>query len=245
MVVVTDKLLILKEGYESVNSRCKQNSADLIECQNNIIDINAEIADIKSKLDTYQSSANKQHSSAKSNQHSFGQLENNPKISEDFIKRFEKLEKNISSHTNAIKPSEDYRLHVRIIGLKESVNKNFLERYNNDYKAVKDVLSFLELPDMLISDLRRLGKFSPDRSRPVLVKFSHVWEVRKLISLARNLKNYSLKILIFPELCNQDKQKEKQILKKRYDLIQSGVSKDHVKIRNLKLYLDHNEIITD
>ena len=104
----------------------------------------------------------------------------------------------------------------------------------NLQKAI-DVLSIAN-PDTFssdyISDCHRLGKFSKDstRSRPLIVKFMRTSDVIQILSNRRNIPSpYYVK----PETRAQ----EALLLKERYSLLQSGFTRDDIKIRNSGLYV--------
>ena len=93
--------------------------------------------------------------------------------------------------------------------------------------------------EIIVEDCRRLGKYTTGKNRPILVTFSSVWDVRKLRSKAIEQKLYQRDgILIVPELSYDDRQVEKKLLKKRYDLMSNGTEKSRIKIKDLKLYVD-------
>ena len=57
-------------------------------------------------------------------------------------------------------------------------------------------MKFIVERDVSISDATRLGKFQPDKTRPVLVKLHSVWDKRVILRSARKLKNYPERIYI-------------------------------------------------
>ena len=60
---------------------------------------------------------------------------------------------------------------------------------------------------------------------------------------ASTIKNYSTKgIYISKDLSDEDKIKEKACLRRRYELIQSGVDKKDLRIKMCKLYNKNNEV---
>ena len=158
--------------------------------------------------------------------------------------RIKKIETNrhipVNNYTS---PSEEYRLKMKIVGLKESVGKNYQEICNDDLNQIKDIFNFLNLSDIAITDLRRWGKFIQGKSRPIFIKLINIWDVRKLLHASRLPKDYTqATVLIFPDLSDQDKCKKRILLRKRYDLISNGTAKDRIKLRNLKFFVDDVEV---
>ena len=105
----------------------------------------------------------------------------------------------------------------------------------------------MNLNNITITDCFRLGKFKTENIRPrtLIVTFASVWDQRKVISQCFQLKSYSEKIFISPELSTEDKIKEKKLLNKRWQLIQSGVERQQLKIKNLRLFNNQNEVHLD
>ena len=132
-----------------------------------------------------------------------------------------------------------FRRQLKVIGVNESVEaKNFNERALTDKTSIEKISAGLGT-EVIIEDCRRLGKFTPGKNRPILVTFSSVWDVRKLRSKAIEQKLYQRDgILIVPELSYDDRQVEKKLLKKRYDLMSNGTEKSRIKIKDLILYVD-------
>ena len=63
-----------------------------------------------------------------------------------------------------------------------------------------------------------------------------------VIKSAHKLKTYKDKVYISPELSATNTTKEKKILIKRRKLINEGVEKSKLRIRNLRLFNDSEEI---
>ena len=83
------------------------------------------------------------------------------------------------------------------------------------------------MTEAIINDCARVGKFvenSPTH-RKLIVRFNSVWHVRKIIANAHKLKDNPDKIFISPDLSDNDRIIEKNLLKKRWELIQSGVNR--------------------
>ena len=100
-----------------------------------------------------------------------------------------------------------------------------------------------------IRDTFRLGKFSTyhhDRPRPLLVKFVRAADVSSVLSKRSLLKH---PIVIKPDLTPEERQRDSILLKERWTLIQSGVPRNSIKIRDSRLfvknklfgYVDHSK----
>ncbi len=135
---------------------------------------------------------------------------------------------------------DSYKYKVEIIGLPENDCKFPIERKFADKNAIENLANNLDVKDISITDCQRLGKFQETKMRPVTVTFSSVWDPRRLRSKAVKQKLYQhKKILILEELSGPEREKEKKLLAKRYELInKDGIEKQRTKIRNLKLYVD-------
>ena len=76
----------------------------------------------------------------------------------------------------------------------------------------------------------------------LLLSSSSIWHARLCRSKAIEARLYeSSSILILSELSSSERLVEKQLLSKRHELLQSGIEKQRIKIRNLKLYVDCKE----
>ena len=113
-----------------------------------------------------------------------------------------------------------------------------LARYESDLNSVVSMLSSIDpsFQSRSIRDCFRLGKFSPNasRPRPLLVKFFRVADVSNILSKKRALlKPFSLK----PDMSYEQRVIEYNLLKERWSLIQSGTNRSDIKIRGNNLYL--------
>ena len=96
-----------------------------------------------------------------------------------------------------------------------------------------------------IKDIRRLGKKVPIKTRPrtLLITLVNPWDVRKVLAKGPLLKSYRPHTLFMNRgLTLEESETEQAILKKRRELISSGVKPEKLKIRNLQLLLNGKEI---
>jgi hypothetical protein len=94
-----------------------------------------------------------------------------------------------SSDNTRIPPSSsvsiDRSLNLIVFGVKEDRNADVWRR------RVDDVLIYVTGKSIDVVDLFRLGRFNPDKTRPVLVKLRTVWDKRCILSKCMNLKHYT------------------------------------------------------
>ena len=83
-----------------------------------------------------------------------------------------------------------------------------------------------------IRDCFRLGKYKQNQNRPqpILVKLNRAMNVTNILSNSSSIDNNN--ITIKPDMNPQDQRKEALLLKERWSLIQSGVSKSDIKIKS-------------
>ena len=121
---------------------------------------------------------------------------------------------------------------------------------NQEAAKVKEVLDFLDERPTIV-DARRLGKFKPSfiekrtRPRSTLLTVANVWEAKQILGKASLLRGFTkFKAFLSPSLSQEDIIKERKVLKKRRELINSGVQAKSLKIKNFQLFLD-NVLVDD
>ena len=147
--------------------------------------------------------------------------------------------------TASKKPADDNKhlTQLKFIGVAESPEKYNLNQKLNDKEAVDEILADIGL-NAKSSDCMRLGKFAEHKKRPILVTFNSVWDARICLSKAIENKFFETnRILIVRALSRDEQEIEKAILKKRFELVQSGIDRSQLKIRNLKLY-NNGQLVT-
>jgi len=140
------------------------------------------------------------------------------------------------------------KYRVRLSGLPEPSNDlKFMDRQKEEQASILNIMKFINMENVPISDCFRIGKYKEENKLPrrTLITFSSVWDRRKVVSNAYLLKNYNLQVYISPELTVADKAVEKTLMQKRWELIQSGTDKKLLKIKNLKLYKNGEEVVSD
>ena len=142
---------------------------------------------------------------------------------------------------------ELHHYQVKIIGLPETEEKDPVKRSLADKARIEETLEKLSVTEASLTDCYRQGQFDKTkRTRPLIARFSSVWDTRRILLAAHQQKFYTQnKILIIKDLSQAERQSEKVLLKKRYELMQQGIAKDKLKIRNLKLYNDNQLVKLD
>jgi hypothetical protein len=79
----------------------------------------------------------------------------------------------------------DRQFNIVIFGVPENRDASVWRR------GVDDILRFVVDYSVDTVDMFRLGRFSPNKSRPVLVKLRTVWDKRLILSKRSKLKNFS------------------------------------------------------
>ena len=145
--------------------------------------------------------------------------------------------------STAPRTQSDVRLEVRFHGIPEPSGTG-MQNLTHGENQLKNVFQFLGESDASISSVSRLGKKVEGRSRPrtLLVKLNTEWSVQKLLTKARNLKQYTSPIFMSRMLSPEDHEKEKLVLKKRRELINQGIPAKELKIENLKLFHNNTEV---
>lgn len=133
------------------------------------------------------------------------------------------------------------KFNVVIYGIAESPPKTSKETrlkddLNNLLTSFKEIDSSIE-PNA-IKDFFRLGKFKSDsnRPRPLLVKFLRSTDA---INILQNKTKLSSGIYIKPDLSPEERAKEAMLLKERHLLIQKGVDRRQIKLRNYSIFIDN------
>ena len=89
-----------------------------------------------------------------------------------------------------------------------------------------------------IRDCYRLGKYRPlhKRPRPVLIQLNRTSDVSEILAKRGSVKK---PIVIKPDLSPEQRKCETTLMRKRWALIQSGVDRASIKIRQSKLYINN------
>lgn len=81
------------------------------------------------------------------------------------------------------------RDNVMIFGIPETAVRSLSERKRNDDEQVKSVLQEIGLSEIEPSEIRRVGKLSTNRPRPLKIKFNNQTSKYKVLQKAKGLKD--------------------------------------------------------
>ena len=149
---------------------------------------------------------------------------------------------NVERKANAV----DKRFNIVIYGLVECPKgspRHMRISYDTNLacKTIKSVCP--DLSDYAICDCLRIGKYSDQRSRPLIVRFARSCDVANVLSNRHKLStadcpNVSLK----PFMSIAERKTESTLLKERRALIDSGVERKCIKIRGNSLYINNTKV---
>ena len=136
--------------------------------------------------------------------------------------------------------SDDRKYNVVVFGVSECKSGTSRSvRQSDDLKKVCAVFSSLHdsLSSTSVKDHFRLGKFNSEasRPRPVLVKFVRSADVELVLSNAGSL---SRPIFVKRDLSPTQRAREALLMKERWSIIQSGVPRASIKIRQSKIFVN-------
>ena len=139
--------------------------------------------------------------------------------------------------------SESRKFNVVIFGLVECPQGTKRhDRLVHDLSMVESVFSDIDvsLKSSSIKDCFRLGRYKPDqvRPRPILVKLIRIEDVSKVLANRRAAK---APIVIKPDMTRDERTRESILLKHRWDLINSGIPKQAIRISKSKIFIDKVE----
>jgi len=141
----------------------------------------------------------------------------------------------------------DRKLNVILYGIdKQCLQTSRFERQQNNINAVIEVLSNIKVqmkPDHIV-DCFRLGRFKQGKSRPrpILIRLQCVTDVNEILASRKFLHT---PFIIKPDLSPAKRAIESVVLKERYSLIQTGVNRNQIKLRNNRIFVNgklHGEV---
>ncbi len=136
----------------------------------------------------------------------------------------------------------DRKFNIVVYGIKECVTgQNRHSRLIQDSNEVVSTISSIRIDSNIsessIRDCTRLGKFSSDRCRPILAKLSRSCEVSSILSQRGRLKGSGLSIKA--DLNKEDRKIDQLLMSHRWSLIQSGTSRQLIKIRGNSIFVNN------
>ena len=126
---------------------------------------------------------------------------------------------------------------IRTRGIEEMKSKDSRKRHEHDLEEVNKLFAFLTI-NAEVTDLKRLGKFEEDASKPrtIIVKLSNDWQKRLILVFLAKLKHYEKTVYVSKELSPNELLAENKLLKQRRELIDNAFPPRDLRIRELKLY---------
>ena len=130
------------------------------------------------------------------------------------------------------------RFNIVVYGVKECASgTNRHNRLINDSSEVAAMITRIDssIPESSILDVTRLGTYNNDRNRPILAKLARTCEVSSILSQRGSLRGSGLAVK--PDLSKQERLVDQILMKKRWELIQSGTRREHISIRGGSLFV--------
>ena len=134
---------------------------------------------------------------------------------------------------------EDHKYNIVVYGIQECKKGSSRHiRLSEDIGAVASLVQKVDdsIPAQSIRDCVRLGKYKEERHRPILVKLSRTCEVSAILAGRRNLRaspGFSIK----PDMTKAERLIESTLMKKRWELIQSGTERKDIKIKGTTIWV--------
>ncbi len=141
----------------------------------------------------------------------------------------------------SVSDDEERNLNIVVSGIPEckegqSRKQSWISDLQNTSKLFCESDTSPAIPPSSIRDCRRLGKYSPENSRPrsILVRFNSCNVVMNILSKRSTFTPYIIK----PDLPPNIRLREKILLKERWNLMQSGTNKSSIKIKGNSLFVN-------
>ena len=160
------------------------------------------------------------------------------KVNESEVKTTENVRK---------QPSQDCSTGIRFQNVPDIASQNSAQRLQHDMKHVMAILKHTNGEEPTISDCFRIGKNDETKRRSIIVKLSNIWTTRKILANAHHMEDYTADYRPFKsrELTHEERIMERNLLKKRRDLIENGTKRTSNRISKLKPYVDGKEQLTN
>ena len=136
-------------------------------------------------------------------------------------------------------PNRKY--HLVIYGLNEhDKGTPHHTRLTRDSNSALEIMSALNpsVSEQSICDCIRLGHYSANNRRPLLVKLTWACDVATILSHRANLSQFP-NITIKPQMSAEERRVESVLLKERRSLILNGTSRKLIKIRGNRLFVSN------
>jgi len=248
---IDDKLTRLEEQLSMLSTTLNHKIVKLEErITAEVNDLNKKITCLGQKNEETEKQVLSFHSNLESLEQSFKkqiqQLENKFSSFENIAHKNSSHNKPPDNNKNEINTKLRYQL--RFSGIKEAPeNTKYIERQQYDFEQIDKIIKHIGKNNVKVTDSFRLGKFKKENKRPrsILVTFSSVWDRNIVLQSAFTLSSYDVEVYISPALTVTEMEIEKKLLKKRRELIDSGIERKTIKIRKMQLYVGDKAVETD
>ena len=152
---------------------------------------------------------------------------------------------NIQTHRNRSQEhdkGQSKKFTFVVYGIKECPQGSTrLTHSTNDIKEVSDTVARIdpEFSSKSICDCTRLGRYSPEKNRPILVRLSRSYEATNILDNRRKLRECP-GLFIKPFLSKEELSVESILLKERRKLIDSGTERKSIKIKGKTLHVNNS-----
>ena len=210
--------------------------------QSEIINLNSEITALKSVLSSLE---DKIMSLSPVDQATANNVPSNH-VQRSYADTLKSTIASVSKELTSANNQSERKFNVVLYGVDESPEGTRKHvRVAHDHDSVVEVVQALDssLDQQSIRDCFRIGKYSKEKSRPILIKLARVQSVTSILSNRKKLSEdpKHRKIFIKRDMSKQERQNERLLLKERYQLIEAGTSRKDLRIRGNKL-LVKNEV---
>ena len=152
-----------------------------------------------------------------------------------------------SGRSNAQYKNPDLQFIINCVTESED---SYLKQNEKDSMEVKNIISHIGLAcDGNVTGVRRLGKkVNPlnkqkRNRRPILITTSNPLFLQNCFARSHHLQNFVKPVYIKKFLTSSERQKEKDVLGKRFHLLlREGKKKEDFRIKNLKLFYQGREV---
>ncbi|XP_019859975.1 PREDICTED: SET domain-containing protein 3-like [Amphimedon queenslandica] len=212
----------------------------------NLSELRSEVAFLRNKIESIESSFSTTSTSSISSEIESindqlrllsSRVDSSPDTSQTQTNTSETPSRPVSNHT--VNHDGSRRGNLVITGLPECPQGTTrVDRFLKDQETVASILSTVSpsVNSQSVKDLFRLGRYRPDQSRPILVKFFRSWDATVVLRNKSKLAD-SPNISIRPDLSPSQKTARSLLLRERRTLMTSGNNAGDIKIRGNKIFL--------
>ena len=132
------------------------------------------------------------------------------------------------------------KFNIVVYGIKERPKGTHMhKRLSDDIKSVSETVHSIcpDLSSQSICDSTRIGKYSEERTRPIVARLTRVQDVYKILAnkhkLPRSPNNVKSYVSIKPFMTKTERLTESTLLKERRALIESGTDRRDIKTEEI------------